>query len=102
VTVHSHATQHARDRLAERYDLDLDPQDWLRLAREIHRYPYHVTDVVSAAEEIRLAQVPIILPDGTLTVPMVYLWRKTRAGWRSTVVTTNPGGYWTGVRMVAT
>ena len=94
-----HASGHARERLAERYGVNMSRSDWQRLAQEIQSYPYVVTGR-EGTDEMRTAQVPIVLPDGTLVAPMAYRVGR-RAGQvtgRAVITTVLPGGYWTNVR----
>lgn len=82
-------TQHARDRLAERYHVALAPDTWRALLEDLESWPYQVTDQRRAGTEIREAQVRLDGPDGSaLILPVVYLC----ARWRVSVLTVKPGG----------
>lgn len=82
-------SQHARDRLAERYRVELADDTWAELVRGIEDWPHEVTDVPRQGTEIRLTHVQVQGPDGTLLVlPIVYLASR----WLVRIITVRPNG----------
>ena len=81
--------QHARDQLADRYQIALTPEAWDELAREIEDWPYTVSDRAVNGEEGRIAQVKLAGPCGIrLIIPFVYVAGPDRVR----IVTVHPGG----------
>lgn len=78
----SHASHHARARMAERYGLELAPSDWRRLTEGIEQWPWERNGTT------RVAHVPIVLDREILTVPIVY--DRTHQG--LAILTVLPGG----------
>lgn len=68
------ATQHVRQRLAERYGIALTDEAWDTLAQEIEQWPWRVVDQPRPGTEAREAQVRLEGPSGeALIVPFVYV-----------------------------
>ena len=83
------ASRHAKDRLAERYQVKLTEETWRALAESIEEWPYLVDHCPRAGTEVRQASVQLQGPDGTiLVVPIIY--RTSR--WAVVILTVQPNG----------